>query len=89
MARPGAGAVSADAQRQVRAITKRHDRAAETAFPEGCRGVWDVIHHKHPTPWLVLQKKTKLSVAELDRKLFTLELQGWIRRLPGRAYLRH
>jgi predicted Rossmann fold nucleotide-binding protein DprA/Smf involved in DNA uptake len=37
----------------------------------------------------LLQKKTKLSVAELDRKLFTLELQGWIRRLPGRAYLRH
>lgn len=82
-------AMSADARRQVRAVTKRHDRAAETAFPEGCRRVWDAIHHKHPTPWRVLQKKTKLSVAELDRKLFTLELQGWIRRLPGRAYLRH
>ena len=82
-------AMSADARRQVRATTKRHDRVAETAFPEGCRRVWDAIHHKHPTPWRVLQKKTNLCVAELDRKLFTLELQGWIRRLPGRAYLRH
>ena len=82
-------AMASDARLQGRAVMERNDPAEETAFPEGCRQVWDAIHHKHPTPWRTLQKKTKLSAAELDRKLFTLELQGWIRRLPGRAYLRH
>ena len=38
--------------------------------------------------WRQLRDTLCLSAHELNRQLFTLEFQGWIRRLPGRAYLR-
>jgi DNA processing protein len=56
--------------------------------PEGCRDVWRALSETRPVSWLQLKLRLGLPNAALDRQLFTLEVQGWIRRLPGRAYLR-
>ena len=58
------------------------------AFPEGCREVWDALNNARPTTWDQLRKTCEGRTVDLERQLFTLEMLGWIRRLPGRAFLR-
>ena len=58
------------------------------AFPEGCREVWDTLNNARPTTWDQLRKTCEGRTVDLERQLFTLEMLGWIRRLPGRASLR-
>lgn len=58
-------------------------------FPSGCEEVWQAMAHRSgPVPWATLASLPGMSEDGLSRQLFTLEVQGWIRRLPGRAYLR-
>ena len=57
-------------------------------LPKGCGAVWTKLHSRRATTWHALQQSMSLSESELKRQLFTLESQGWVRRLPGRAYLR-
>lgn len=59
-----------------------------TGFPKGCGKVWSELHSDRATTWRELHRSLRLAETELNRQLFTLESQGWIRRLPGRAYLR-
>lgn len=59
------------------------------AFPEGCREVWGALNNTRPTTWETLRKTYEGKIADLERQLFTLEMLGWIRRLPGRAFLRN
>jgi DNA processing protein len=59
------------------------------AFPEGCREVWDALDNARPTTWDQLRKTCEGRTVDLERQLFTLEMLGWIRRLPGRAFLRN
>lgn len=55
---------------------------------EGCAQVWSALSATQSTLWLELKKKWGGPERELNRQLFTLEVMGWIRRLPGRTYLR-
>lgn len=57
-------------------------------MPQGCAGVWGALSATRATSWMELKMKLGGSERELDRQLFTLEVRGWIRRLPGRSYLR-
>jgi len=58
-------------------------------FPSGCEEVWHAMAYRSgPVPWATLASLPGMSEDGLSRQLFTLEVQGWIRRLPGRAYLR-
>ena len=57
-------------------------------LPEGCEALWSQLHSDRAMTWRTLQQSLRLPETELKRQLFTLESQGWIRRLPGRAYLR-
>ena len=59
------------------------------AFPEGCREVWDALNNTRPTTWDKLRKNCEGRTSDLERQLLTLEVLGWIRRLPGRAFLRN
>ena len=59
------------------------------AFPEGCREVWDALDNARPTTWDQLRKTCEGRTVDLERQLFTLEMLGWTRRLPGRAFLRN
>ena len=58
------------------------------AVPKGCEDVWRVLNANRATSWLELKRRVKRPEGDLERALFTLEVLGWIRRLPGRAYLR-
>ena len=58
-------------------------------FPSGCEEVWKAMAQRSgPVPRATLASLSGMSEEGLSRQLFTLEVQGWIRRLPGRAYLR-
>jgi predicted Rossmann fold nucleotide-binding protein DprA/Smf involved in DNA uptake len=58
-------------------------------FPSGCEEVWQAMAHRSgPVPRATLASLPGMSEDGLSRQLFTLEVQGWIRRLPGRVYLR-
>ena len=59
-----------------------------TGLPRGCEKVWSKLQSDRATTWQALHRSLRLADKELNRQLFTLESQGWIRRLPGRAYLR-
>ena len=59
------------------------------ALPEGCREVWNTLNNTRPTTWNKLRKMCKGLTVDLERQVFTLEMLGWIRRLPGRAFLRN
>ena len=61
---------------------------AVAGLPKGCQAVWSQLHANRAKTWYALQQSLHLPEMELKRQLFTLESQGWIRRLPGRAYLR-
>ena len=58
-------------------------------LPEGCQAVWSQLCSDQAKTWQALRRSVFLEEVELKRQLFTLESQGWIRRLPGRAYLRN
>lgn len=58
-------------------------------LPEGCQAVWSQLCSDQAKTWQALRQSVFLEEVELKRQLFTLESQGWIRRLPGRAYLRN
>ena len=74
----GRPAVSSDAETTVN----------PAGIPEGCAKVWRALSVARATSWVDLKKKLGGPEQELERQLFTLEVLGWIRRLPGRAYLR-
>jgi len=57
-------------------------------IPQGCADVWSALGAAHAMSWLELKKKLGVPEQELERQLFTLEVLGWIRRLPGRTFLR-
>ena len=57
-------------------------------LPEGCKAVWSMLTSHEAVTWRQLRDTLCLNAHDLNRQLFTLEFQGWIRRLPGRAYLR-
>lgn len=58
-------------------------------FPAACQEVWAVLDNKKPVTWTELSTLFSSRVKDLERQLFTLEMLGWIRRLPGRAFLRN
>jgi DNA processing protein len=62
--------------------------ANPAGIPEGCANVWRALSSGRATSWVELKKKLGGPEQELERQLFTLEVLGWIRRVPGRAYLR-
>ena len=74
------------AEAEVRIAGIKAKNAAE--LPKGCRTVWSHLHSDRAMTWQKLKQSLGLSETELSRQLFTLESRGWIRRLPGRAYLR-
>ena len=57
-------------------------------LPEECRAVWMCLHARCKTTRSQLQERLSLQDKELTIQLFTLEVQGWIRRVPGGGYLR-
>lgn len=59
------------------------------AVPDGCREVWSMVDARRAVSWREMLPRFRGRAAELDRQLLTLELQGWIRRLPGRSFLRN
>ena len=75
-----------DMEAKVRIAGIKAPNAA--GLPEGCGTVWSELHSDRVTTWRALHRSLRLAETELNRQLFTLESQGWIRRLPGRAYLR-
>ena len=54
-------------------------------LPKGYGKVWSELHSDRATMWRMLHRSLRLAETELNRQFFTLESQGWIRRLPGRA----
>ena len=59
-------------------------------LPEGCGKVWSELHSdRRRRGGRFIGRSVFVEDVELNRQLFTLESQGWIRRLPGRAYLRN
>lgn len=73
--------------RDTRAI-RPGNRQETAAVPPGCEDVWRALNANRATSWLELKRRVKGTESDLNRELFTLEVLGWIRRLPGRAYLR-
>ena len=67
-------------------ITKRRDHGVRV--PGGCVAVWSQVDAVHPRTERALATAAKLPLQDVRRQLFTLELQGWVLRLPGRRYLR-
>ena len=67
-------------------VTKRRDHAVRV--PAGCVAVWGQLDAVHPRTERALVVAVKLSLQDVRRQLFTLELQGWVLRTPGRRYLR-
>lgn len=57
-------------------------------LPEGCERVWELMSERTPVSCSEMCQKLNVTADRLDHMLFTLEVQGWIRRLPGRRYLR-
>ena len=47
------------------------------------------LNNTRPTTWNRLRKTCKGWTMDLERQVFTLEMLGCIRRLPGRAFLRN
>ena len=74
------------AEAEVRIAGTHATNAA--GLPTGCEKVWSELHSDRATTWRALHRSLRFAETELNRQLFTLESQGWIRRLPGRAYLR-
>ena len=70
------------------AIADATPSANPAGIPEGCANVWRALSSGRAISWVELKKKLGGPEQELERQLFTLEVLGWIRRLPGRAYLR-
>lgn len=58
-------------------------------FPKGCGDVWALLDNTSPVTWTALRRKVCGPEKDLERQLLTLEMLGWIRRLPGRAFLRN
>jgi len=81
-------AVADAAQARARGASVRPPAPNTAGVPAGCRDVWRALSATRPVSWLELNARLGLPPAILDWQLFTLEVQGWIRRLPGRAYLR-
>ena len=75
-----------DTEAEVRIAGIHASNAA--GLPKGCEKVWSKLHSDRAMTWRALHRSLRLADTELNRQLFTLESQGWIRRLPGRAYLR-
>ena len=67
-------------------VAKRRDHAVRV--PAGCVAVWGQLDAVHPRTERALVAAAKLSLQDVRRQLFTLELQGWVLRIPGRRYLR-
>ena len=61
-------------------------RGVETAGSP--QEVWDQVDAVHPKTERALASAAKLPLQDVRRRLFTLEFQGWVLRLPGRRYLR-
>jgi DNA processing protein len=76
--------VGAEAEVRIAGIKMKN----AAGLPTGCGKVWSELHSDRATTWRALHRSLRLAETELNRQLFTLESQGWIRRLPGRAYLR-
>ena len=76
--------VGAEAEVRIAGIKAKN----AAGLPKGCGKVWSELHSDRATMWRMLHRSLRLAETELNRQLFTLESQGWIRRLPGRAYLR-
>ena len=77
------GAMKEDAE-------SRSCRAGQVAaVPEGCREVWSMVDARRAVSWREMLPRFRARAAELDRQLLTLELQGCIRRLSGRSFLRN
>ena len=67
-------------------VTKRRDHGVRV--PAGCVAVWGQLDAVHPRTERALVAAAKLPLQDVRRQLFTLELQGWVLRIPGRRYLR-
>ena len=61
---------------------------AGATVPEGCEATWQALKTNQSLSWKQLMRRTSLPKDDLKRQLFTLEIRGWIRRVPGRAYVR-
>ena len=81
-------ALREEVNERPRASDNRSSMGNPAGIPEGCAQVWSALSATHSTSWLELKKKWGGPERELNRQLFTLEVMGWIRRLPGRTYLR-
>ena len=66
--------------------TKRRDHGVQV--PSGCVAVWDHLDAAHPRTARALALAAKRPLQDVQHQLFTLELQGWVLRIPGRRYLR-
>ena len=58
--------------------------------PRQSQQSWDValLQWEQSLSWKQLMRRTSLPKDDLKRQLFTLEIRGWIRRVPGRAHVR-
>jgi len=63
-------------------------QVAGATVPEGCETTWRALKANRTLSWKQLILRTSLPQEDLKRQLFTLEIRGWIRRAPGRSYVR-
>ncbi|WP_066831054.1 DNA-processing protein DprA [Rufibacter ruber] len=57
-----------------------------TGFPEDEQQVLRILHQAGPTHIDVLNRNTSLTMGQLSSVLFTLEMSGFIKAMPGKLY---
>ncbi|MFC6999730.1 DNA-processing protein DprA [Rufibacter roseus] len=68
------------------AVAKAEPTLDLTAFSEDEQKVLQVLQHAGPTHIDVLSRNTDFSMGQLSSVLFTLEMSGMIKAMPGKLY---